>query len=94
MSNSAIPWTITHQAPLSVGILLERILVWVAMPPPGDLPNPGIELIILITEKPLLCFVNIAAYDYACMTAVSGRDGISCSLLSDILTYSAILSTY
>ena len=25
------------------GILQTRILEWVAMPPPGDLPNPGIE---------------------------------------------------
>ena len=30
-------------APLSTGILQARILEWVAMPPPGDLPNPGIE---------------------------------------------------
>ena len=43
MSNSAIPWTVTHQAPLSVEILQERKLVCVAMPPPGDLPNPGLE---------------------------------------------------
>ena len=32
------------QAPLSMGILQARILEWVAMSPPGDLPNPGIEL--------------------------------------------------
>ena len=25
------------------GIVQTRILEWVAMPPPGDLPNPGIE---------------------------------------------------
>ena len=25
------------------GILQARILDWVAMPPPGDLPDPGIE---------------------------------------------------
>ena len=25
------------------GILRARILEWVAMPPPGDLPNPGIK---------------------------------------------------
>ena len=25
------------------GILHARILEWVAMPPPGDLPNPGME---------------------------------------------------
>jgi len=26
-----------------MGILQARILEWVAMPPPGDLPNPGME---------------------------------------------------
>ena len=36
-------WTVAHQAPLSIGILQARILEWVACPPPGDLPNPGIE---------------------------------------------------
>ena len=28
----ATPWTVAHQAPLSVGILQARILEWVAMP--------------------------------------------------------------
>ena len=30
-------------APLSVGILQTRILEWVFMPPPGDLPHSGIK---------------------------------------------------
>ena len=38
------PWTIALQAALSMGILQAQILEWVAMPRPGDLPNPGIEL--------------------------------------------------
>ena len=40
MSDSVTPWTVDHQAPLSMGILRAKILEWVAM---GDLPNPGIE---------------------------------------------------
>ena len=32
VSNSATPWTVAHQAPLSMGILEARILEWVAMP--------------------------------------------------------------
>ena len=28
---------------MSMGILQARILDWVVMPPPGDLPNPAIE---------------------------------------------------
>ena len=37
----ATPRTAAHQAPLSMVILQARILEWVAMPPPGDIPNPG-----------------------------------------------------
>ena len=36
-----------RQAPLSMGILQARILEWVAFPPPGDLPDPGTELVSL-----------------------------------------------
>ena len=38
----ATPWTVAHQAPLSMGIFQARILEWVAMPPSGDFPIPGI----------------------------------------------------
>ena len=37
------PRTVARQAPLSMGILQARILEWVAMPPPGDFPKPGIK---------------------------------------------------
>ena len=36
-------WTLARQAPLFLGILQARILEWVAMSSPGDLPNPGIK---------------------------------------------------
>ena len=36
MSNSATPWIVACQAPLSMGILQARILEWVAMPPRGS----------------------------------------------------------
>ena len=37
------PWTVAHQAPLSMGF--SRLECWSGWPcpPPGDLPNPGIE---------------------------------------------------
>ena len=42
---SVTPRAAALQAPLSMGILNKaRILEWAAMPPPGDLPNPGIRL--------------------------------------------------
>ena len=41
-------WTVALQAPLC-GIFQARILEWVAMPTPGDLSNPGIQLVVLMT---------------------------------------------
>ena len=35
------PWTVAHQASLSVGF--SRQEEWSGIPTPGDLPNPGIE---------------------------------------------------
>ena len=43
MSNSATPWTVARQTPLSMEILQARILEWFAIPSPGDLANPGIK---------------------------------------------------
>ena len=37
------PWSVAHQAPLSMGILQARILSRLPRLPSGDLPNPGIE---------------------------------------------------
>ena len=41
---------LAHQAPLSMWILQSRILEWVAMPTPGDFPDPGIASPALIGE--------------------------------------------
>ena len=38
------PWTAAHQAPPSMGFSISTgVLEWVAIPSPGDLPNPGIK---------------------------------------------------
>ena len=39
----AAPWTVVHKAPQSIGILQAKILSGLLCPPPGDLPNPGLE---------------------------------------------------
>ena len=36
-------WTVSHQAPLSMGFSRQRYWNGFAYPPPGDLPDPGIE---------------------------------------------------
>ena len=43
MSNSATPWTVAHQAPLSMGFPRQEYWRGLSFPPPGDLPAPGIE---------------------------------------------------
>ena len=40
-SNSATPWTIAHQAPLSMEFFKQEYWSRLSFPTPGDLPNPG-----------------------------------------------------
>ena len=37
------PWTVAHRAPASMGFFRQEYWSGVPCPPPGDLPNPGIE---------------------------------------------------
>ena len=37
------PWTVAHRAPLSTGLSRQPYWIGLSCPPPGDLPNPGIE---------------------------------------------------
>ena len=37
------PWTVAHQAPLSMGFSRQENWSGLPCPPPGDLPNPRIE---------------------------------------------------
>ena len=36
-------WTVASQAPLSMGFSRQQHWNWLLCPPPGDLPDPGIE---------------------------------------------------
>ena len=38
------PWTIALQAPLSMGFSRQEYWDGLTFPPPGDLPQPGIEM--------------------------------------------------
>ena len=37
------PWTVVHQAPLSMGFPRQEYWSGLLCPPPGDLPNPGFK---------------------------------------------------
>ena len=39
----AAPWTVAHQAPLSMGFPRQEYWSGLPFPSPGDLPDPGTE---------------------------------------------------
>ena len=39
----ATPWTVVHQAPPSMGLSRQEYWSGLPCPPPGDIPDPGIE---------------------------------------------------
>ena len=39
----ATPWTVAHQAPLSMGFSRQEYRSGLPFPSPGDLPDPGIK---------------------------------------------------
>ena len=39
----ATPWTVAHQAPLSMGFSRQEYWSGLSFTPPRDLPHPGIE---------------------------------------------------
>ena len=43
VSDSATPWTVACQAPLSVEFSSQEYWSGLPFPTPGDLPNPGVE---------------------------------------------------
>ena len=47
-------WTVTHQAPLSVGFPQQEYWSRLLFPSPGDLPDPGVELSSLALAGSLL----------------------------------------
>ena len=42
-------WTVAHQAPLSMGFSRQEYWSGLPCPPPGDLPNPGIKPMSLMS---------------------------------------------
>ena len=43
LSDPATPWTVASQGPLSMGFSRQEYWSGFQCPPPGDLPNPGME---------------------------------------------------
>ena len=43
------PWTVAHEAPLSMGFSRQEYWSGLPCPPPGDLPDPGTERVSLMS---------------------------------------------
>ena len=62
----ATPWTVAHQDPLSVGFSRQEYWSGFPFPPPGNLPDPGIEPMSLVSpvlaDEFLLVLYNETPY--------------------------------
>ena len=47
----ATPWTVAHQAPLSMVFFRQEYWSGMPLPSPGDLPDPGIEFASPVTPE-------------------------------------------
>ena len=45
----ATPWTVAFQAPLSMGFFRQEYWSGLPFPSPGDLPDPGIKPVFLVS---------------------------------------------
>ena len=61
LSNSATPWTIAHQAPLSMEFSRQEYWSALPFPPPGDLPNLEIEPTSLVSPALAVKFFTTSA---------------------------------
>ena len=55
------PWTVTHQAPLSMGLARQEYWIGLLCPPARDLPNPGIKHVSLMSPALACGFFTISA---------------------------------
>ena len=54
-------WTVAHQAPLFMGFSRQEYWSGLSCPPPGDLPDPGIEPMSLVSPALAGGFFTISA---------------------------------
>ena len=55
------PWTVAHQAPLSMGFPRQEYCGGLPFPPPGDVPDPGIEPTSLMSPALASSFFTTSA---------------------------------
>ena len=64
MSNFVTSWTVAHQTPLSIEVSRQESWSGLPFPPPGDIPNPGIEPRFLTLQADSLPVTTREAQEY------------------------------
>ena len=67
----ATPWTLAHQAPVSIGFSQQEYWSGFPFPPPGDLPHPGTEPMspalagrLFTTEPPGIILFQVRCWNW------------------------------
>ena len=68
------PWMVACQAPLPMGFSMQEYWSWLPRPPPGDLPNPGIEPWSPVSPALTGGFFTSSATWEACYREISYRN--------------------
>ena len=99
---SATPWTVAHQAPLSMGFSKQEYWSRWPCPPPADLPNPGIKPASLVS--PALAggfFTTSATWPCALLisvhiwrAALAGVEGLNVLMIETLRTMSCITKCF
>ena len=83
----AMPWTVAHQAPLSMGIFQARYWSGQPIPSPGDLPDPGTYQGLLNCRRILYQLsyqgspLNICVFSRSVVSKSLGPHGLYCARL-------------
>ena len=77
------PWTVARQAPLSMEFSRQEYWSGVPLPPPGDLPDPGIEAASLTSPALASRFFTTSATWEAHRMAPAAESHQSCLTLCD-----------
>ena len=88
------PWTVAHQAPLTMGFSRQEHWSGLPCPPPGDLPNPGIKLAssmspalagrFFTTVPPRKLLYNSGDFQFCCQVVLASET-VHGSLISGVV---------
>ena len=85
----ATPWTAAHQAPLSMGFSRQEYWSGLPCPPPGGLPDPGIESSSLMSPALARGFFTTSATWEAQLHTLSRSKTVASKPLHTLLHYSS-----